>query len=71
MGGSPVSKQIQNSNVSMFKTELTRVYSFGHLDFENSKIVSDFDIRYSIFVFEPPETSLNFHQINCKKETQG
>ena len=33
----------------MFKTELiiVRVISFGHLDFENSKIVSDFDIRYS------------------------
>jgi hypothetical protein len=33
----------------MFKTELTkiRVNSFGHLDLENLKIVSDFDIRIS------------------------
>ena len=36
-------KQIQNPNLPMFETiSLVSNLSFGHLDFENLKIVSDF-----------------------------
>ena len=44
-------KQIRNPNFPMFKTKVLEPYiiSFGHLNFENLKIVSDFDIRYSDF----------------------
>jgi hypothetical protein len=44
-------KQIQNPNLPMFETiSLVSSLSFGHLDFENLKIVSDFDIRISDFI---------------------
>ena len=44
-------KQIQNPNLPMFETiSLVSNLSFGHLDFENLKIVSDFDIRISDFI---------------------
>ncbi len=40
-------KQIRNPNFQMFKTVFTDRAGFGHLNFENLKIVSDFDIRIS------------------------
>ena len=44
-------KQIQNPNLPMFETiSLVSNLSFGHLDFEHLKIVSDFDIRISDFI---------------------
>ena len=44
-------KQIQNPNLPMFETiSLVSNLSFGHLDFKNLKIVSDFDIRISDFI---------------------
>ena len=45
-------KQLQNPNFLMFKTMLnkTEIRIFDHLNFENLKIVSDFDIRISDFL---------------------
>jgi len=45
------SKQIQNSNFSMFQTMLLKMQDkgFDHLGFENLNIVSDFELRISDF----------------------
>ena len=47
------SKQIQNTNSQMFKTVLVMgaIRSFDDLNFENSKIVSDFVLRISNFKY--------------------